>query len=606
MTRNRYVTTAWLMTALVCAAFAPSLEAREAESPSEFFPAHTYLYLQINPFSGYEGFQALKLARLLEDPTLRGLFEQALAEIPPQSDPRNIIHMYRLDEVMGDSLAFGTVGFNAQTRGTPETPPESFRFPEDGALPPDLFNKIKSFDGENMIVIKVAQKELFMQTIQRILGDFVFGGEPPQPVKEQYEGIEVDVWAIPGLPPPGKLFTAFKDSYFLVAQEIDTLAAAINRQASKSASLDSRQDFSRFEKHRGDKPAAAFLHVGVRDLITLFSPLIPPADREEIGKWGGFDYSGLQVGLGFHEGGICEWFHLAFAENPRGVFMNLARLWPSWGLVEQETHRGTLYAASLNFDWAALYNVVMFILDLCEVDTASFTEDVTARIGMDLRDDLLGALGNRMGALMVLPRHGFIPEVSLAFSIRNREKMEKVLSRLEEIYKCCHIPVTRFAVPGGGPKGTYIDFGNEIPVKPAYAIYGDNLVISTMPLMLKYAMVKSRTTGKAIVDMLPEATAYDGEPMISFFVDPAPVVMDLYADTLKIMDSGSSGLPVRATDLPTPEFVAGAVSQIGMEFSIDPYFMSLDLHSPTGIGIPLVIGALAAREMEAPPSPPRP
>ena len=78
---------------IVCLAFAPALEAKEPESPSEFFPPHTYIYIQINPFTGYEGFKGLKLMKLLQDPTLRGMFDQALAEIPPDADPRTYIQM---------------------------------------------------------------------------------------------------------------------------------------------------------------------------------------------------------------------------------------------------------------------------------------------------------------------------------------------------------------------------------------------------------------------------------------------------------------------------------------------------------------------------------
>ena len=60
--------------------------AKPAESPAAFFPAHTYFYLQLNPFQTVEGFKTLQLTRLLKDPTLKALFDQLLQSIPPGSD----------------------------------------------------------------------------------------------------------------------------------------------------------------------------------------------------------------------------------------------------------------------------------------------------------------------------------------------------------------------------------------------------------------------------------------------------------------------------------------------------------------------------------------
>ena len=95
--------------------------------------------------------------------------------------------------------------------------------------------------------------------------------------------------------------------------------------------------------------------------------------------WGGFDFSGLQLGMGFEEGGVCEWMHLAFAENPRGILMNLSRLWPSTGYVQTKTRRGTVFAASLTFDWAALYGATTSLLELFGVDTKQFAPRARCR-----------------------------------------------------------------------------------------------------------------------------------------------------------------------------------------------------------------------------------
>ena len=114
-----------------------------------------------------------------------------------------------------------------------------------------------------------------------------------------------------------------------------------------------------------------------------------------------------------------------------------------------------------------------------------------------------------------------------------------------------------------------------------------------------FSVRKTRTSGLAVVDYLPGAkTKMEPEPMMRYFVDPAPTAINLYADLLKIIDSSGQRLPFELTDLPSPEFVGGALSRFGVEFSMNPYFVSLDLHSPTGIAIPLVVGASVAMQMQ--------
>ena len=83
---------------------------------------------------------------------------------------------------------------------------------------------------------------------------------------------------------------------------------------------------------------------------------------------------------------------------------------------------------------------------------------------------------------------------------------------------------------------------------------------------------------------------------MGYFYDPAPLTRNVYADLLKLLDSSAQALPIDVTDLPSPEFVADALSKFGFEFAVDPYFMALDLHSPTGVAIPTIVGLIAAQQ----------
>ncbi len=556
-------------------------------SPAEFFPAHTYFYAQLNPAASVRGAKGLKLAKLLEDPALKDLVAKALRQIPAQQRPDTLLARYPLDKALGEHIGIGVVGFQSVS-GTFGQQRQTVRYPQAGRVPSNIFQQRADFKSEMLVAIEIKDEVLFQKTLLKLLQDTILGGKTPQTSTATYSDIDMMVWKLPGI---GKVYHRFHKGYFLLAQSGEVLAEALERQNAKSASLATRADFAHFAEHRGEKTAAGFAHIGADSAIDLFSPLIPRRQREEIAMWGGFDFSGIQFGLGFHEGGICEWFHMAFAENPKGILMNLCRLFPSVGYAETDTHRGLVYSASLTFDWAACYNATSFFLDLCDVSTKEFERDVHQELGMDLREDLMSALGNTVGAVAVMPRLGLIPELSLVFQVRNRAKMEQVLAKLKKRFAAEGIPMKDFTVPGNGPKATYLNLGKDIPIKPAFALNGDKLVVSMMPLMLKYAVRKSRRTGLAMIDFLPDANAIGSMARFEYSYDPAPLAENLYADLLKLMDSSDRRLPIDATDLPAPETIAAAMSKIGIDVCANPYYMAVDLHSPVGIALPAAIGS---------------
>ena len=177
--------------------------------------------------------------------------------------------------------------------------------------------------------------------------------------------------------------------------------------------------------------------------------------------------------------------------------------------------------------------------------------------------------------------------------------MEEVLDRVKHACRENGVRLKEFNVSGAGPKATYLDFGKDVPIKPAFVLRGDHLVVSAMPLMLKYAVRKDRKTNKRIVDYVPDASSIDAAANMELFYDPAPMMENVYADLLKLLDSSARNLPFDATDLPSPEFVAAALAKIGVRLRVDPYFMALDLHSPTGIALPTVVAGVLAAQQQA-------
>lgn len=562
-------------------------------TPAEFFPSHTFFYVQMNPAATVRGVKGLKLGKLLEDPNLRGLVDQAMQSIPQGQSPEAMLQRYPFDKALGERIAIGLIGLRTKVSAFGQA--RSARYPEDGPLPADLLQQNPNILSDTLLAIEVKDEVLFKRTILQLLSDMVLRGQPPETSKATVQQIEMDVWNLPMI---GKVYHLFHEGYFLLAQSGAAIAEAIERQSNRRASLASRADFDRFRQHRGEKTAAGFVHVGLDSLIELASPLIPAAQRREIEAWGGFDFSGFQFGLGFCKGGICEWMHLAFAENPKGILMNLARLIPSVGYAETETHRGLAYSASVTFDWAAGYNATSFLLDLCDVSTRQFERNVKRELGMDLRKDLMAALGNTIGVVGLMPRLGFIPEVSFVFQVRNRARMEAVLAKLKSQFAANHIKLKEFTVPGGNPKATYLNLGKDIPVKPAFVLCGDKLVISPMPLMLKYAVRKSRRTGYALVDFVPDGNKIDSMARFAYFYDPAPMAENLYADLLKMISGSGQLLPIDALDLPSPEFVASTLSRVGVDVAMSPYYLTMDLHSPFGIALPTMVGSAVAMQMQ--------
>ena len=104
--------------------------------------------------------------------------------------------------------------------------------------------------------------------------------------------------------------------------------------------------------------------------------------------------------------------------------------------------------------------------------------------------------------------------------------------------------------------------------------------------------------GNGDVDLVPDASSAEYAARVAWFYDPGPMTQNVYADLLKIVDSSGARLPFEVTDLPSPEFVAASLSKFGVGFTIDPYYMAMDLHSPTGIALPLMVGAVIAAQQE--------
>ena len=84
-----------------------------------------------------------------------------------------------------------------------------------------------------------------------------------------------------------------------------------------------------------------------------------------------------------------------------------------------------------------------------------------------------------------------------------------------------------------------------------------------------------------------------------YFFDPAPLAENVYADLLKILDSNRGMFPIDPTALPSPEFVAASMSKFGICVSMYAYYMAFDLHSPTVIAIPLMVGSTFGMQQQA-------
>jgi hypothetical protein len=183
-------------------------------------------------------------------------------------------------------------------------------------------------------------------------------------------------------------------------------------------------------------------------------------------------------------------FALAQPGRPTGRF---ARFAPAHSLI---------YGAE-RFDLAAGLDTLLGLTEVFGVhgEVEALAQRVNATLGVDIREDVAGALGTEWaGYLARPPEGGLIPDYVLFVTVRDRARLEKALETIAARLPALAEPDVVVRVNEAHFRGVRIRFlelsqknGDPIPVAPAWAFTDDFLVLALVPQTIKHALLEKRS-----------------------------------------------------------------------------------------------------------------
>ncbi len=182
-------------------------------------------------------------------------------------------------------------------------------------------------------------------------------------------------------------------------------------------------------------PGVFLLHANLAGLLDCFSGSISPDTRAVLQKLGAFDVKALGVGLGFDGPHLREVISLSAPGERRGLLRLLASgeaqpidpFAAAAGVPADviSFSAGRLDLLKLLDEFVALANAI----DPAKgQELAELLAEVDRELGLRLREDVLGALGDLITVESRVPERGFVPETIFSIALRDSAKFPQVLA----------------------------------------------------------------------------------------------------------------------------------------------------------------------------------
>lgn len=234
------------------------------------------------------------------------------------------------------------------------------------------------------------------------------------------------------------LFLLDREGSVIVTLDQNALVApALGTPPSSGGRLSDDARYQNFRKLvSGEGAPFAFVYVNVAGLVERFVP----EDEKTVallGKLGVSDMKAAGMGIGFDGAQVREVFALSAPGERHGILKILGSTRP----LEPAALIGGIPRECANFgamrlDWKSLFDQGIELAKAIEPSSAKKIDDTLAEIdrslGVSLKNDLLGAMGDTLTSETYIPEAGFLPEVVFSLTLRDAARFSGTLAKLME------------------------------------------------------------------------------------------------------------------------------------------------------------------------------
>lgn len=335
-------------------------------------------------------------------------------------------------------------------------------------------------------------------------------------------------------------------------------------------------DFKKVRKRVVRGGSVLWLYLDVPRLIGIFSLGWNDEVRDLMMFWGLNAYGGVGYGVDLDGDSVRDRIYLNIRDRE-----GWAEAWRSGGktirspsLVPAET---TLYSAGL-LDFGAAFRVLMRTLDdgyeREAREVRAVLDQLSAHMGIDIQRDLIGALGPEYAFYMAFPRRALIPDIGLAFEIKEsaRPKFRGMIDNVRASLTEGEVKIQSFEYRGhrihyldllGTARGGAFALSGPHTLKPSFAIVDDFLVVTLWPQSLKNLIVGFESKAPRLADRpdfvkLRKRVKLPGAEASLFYVDlqaAAGFVLDNVVPLVQSLLPAPEEVPIDIAQFPTSKAV---------------------------------------------------
>ncbi|MFG0320410.1 MAG: hypothetical protein ACF8XB_24275 [Planctomycetota bacterium JB042] len=576
---------------LLAALLAPTARGGD---PAAALPPSTVAYLSIDVGRAVRELPRLELLELYRDEEVSDFLAGATAYVKAMTrEPRaalKLLEMYGLPDIVEGRAVVALVGFG--------------RTDEEGTLRwgAEIEAGRPVSTGDVVLIVETSGREAFAASVERGL----------ELVPEEGETVEVAhaafphrVTRFPSLDAaiPGVSHGFVGDTFVATVNPARYLevAAAVAAGGREEDALAADPAFQRWRAAGPRGTGVLDLYVGLAPVWRSLRPTLEPGpELEVLEAIGLFSVEGAGVSVAAADGRLRDSVAVVTDGRRTGLFSLLDAVHGGGAL--DEVPSGVDFAAATSVDPGRLVDRLQALLDAVEPGAGEefrvALDDLGVALGVDVRRDLLGALGPRSAVWSTATAGPIpIPDGGASIALADPARAAELLARLSDGLGPDQGVVMR-PFPFEGARAAYSVTG-ELPFAPALAVVGDRLMAATSGPLLRRRHDATGDGGLRGEDdfgrCLEQNVGQGADDLFGF----------LYLDLARLTEIGiglgGPYLPLVAMQapfevdpslLPLPDTVSSYLSGYLLTVRSDGRVVSVDASSPFG-GMILSTTALA-------------